>query len=475
MPRYWFAFFFFCICILSSAHAYNNTREGGFNRAYLVIKTGDSHFRQYQKTRRILSLVKSLNCYTAGLKLVKNSLNKRYFKKTKKKYINALFLLSKRYMALRFYVKALNAFEGALDMLGSSIFFSPHNSLRSSYKNALFKAVLKEYFKKGLLDKALISLKKSLSILNNEPWVYGNLSYIYILKKDYYKALGFAETSIHKAGSRFDIYQTDKLYENLRASVHNIALKYIKRGDFVKALSFYKFYAKKYADYKILSLIAKLYFLKGNDRQSGYYFKKSRHAYKKIFKNKHPVIRLRFPFKRGTYFCVQGNGGDLSHQGLDYYAWDFARVGRNFSPVKKYPAHQNSDYYSWKDRVYSPVSGRVVKVIGGESDNNGIIKTYTANTVIIREPQGLLVHLVHLKKGSIRVRVGDFIRAGAYLGDCGSSGFSKRPHLHIMVTDKRNVSVKSIFTRLFEYDKRGRRFYFKSESVPVEGNYYRIN
>lgn len=42
---------------------------------------------------------------------------------------------------------------------------------------------------------------------------------------------------------------------------------------------------------------------------------------------------------------------------------------------------------------------------------------------------------MHLKRGSLLVRVGDRVEEGQQLAECGNSGNSTQPHLHIQVTD----------------------------------------
>jgi len=47
---------------------------------------------------------------------------------------------------------------------------------------------------------------------------------------------------------------------------------------------------------------------------------------------------------------------------------------------------------------------------------------------------GPVVLLAHLRRGSIRVAVGDPVRAGDVLAQCGNSGNSTQPHLHLQVS-----------------------------------------
>ncbi len=46
---------------------------------------------------------------------------------------------------------------------------------------------------------------------------------------------------------------------------------------------------------------------------------------------------------------------------------------------------------------------------------------------------GVHIALAHLKRGSVRVQVGDTVQVGQPLGAVGNSGGSNEPHLHIHV------------------------------------------
>lgn len=57
------------------------------------------------------------------------------------------------------------------------------------------------------------------------------------------------------------------------------------------------------------------------------------------------------------------------------------------------------------------------------------------NYVALRLPDGRFAFYEHLRKGSIRVRVGDKVATGQVLGSLGFSGESRGPHLHFHVAD----------------------------------------
>jgi hypothetical protein len=105
--------------------------------------------------------------------------------------------------------------------------------------------------------------------------------------------------------------------------------------------------------------------------------------------------------------------------------------------------------------VLAPVDGRIIAAHDGEEDHvarrsrltlapyvltqlsryrRGGITAITGNHVII-DAGGHYVSMVHLRRGSVRVRRGQQVVAGEQVGECGNSGNSTQPHLHIQVTD----------------------------------------
>ncbi|CAI6023194.1 M23 family metallopeptidase [Cohnella sp. JJ-181] len=53
------------------------------------------------------------------------------------------------------------------------------------------------------------------------------------------------------------------------------------------------------------------------------------------------------------------------------------------------------------------------------------------NMVAIRHANGEITTLAHLKRGSVKVKAGDRVAAGQPIGQCGNSGESTEPHMHI--------------------------------------------
>jgi hypothetical protein len=150
----------------------------------------------------------------------------------------------------------------------------------------------------------------------------------------------------------------------------------------------------------------------------------------------------RLPFK-GRWFVMQG--GDTRnvnhHMGVlsQLYGVDFMKVGGpEQRSLSKSDGASLSDFYSWNESVLSPVAGEVKDVVDGLPDNPiGIRdeKNPAGNHVIITAATNQYVFIAHLKKGSVQVKRGQRVSVGQELGQCGNSGNSDYPHIHMHVQD----------------------------------------
>jgi murein DD-endopeptidase MepM/ murein hydrolase activator NlpD len=83
------------------------------------------------------------------------------------------------------------------------------------------------------------------------------------------------------------------------------------------------------------------------------------------------------------------------------------------------------------------------------------------------------VFVVHLRRGSPQVAVGDVVRTGEVLGLCGNSGNSTQPHVHVQATDHADVTrargVPMVFRSFREEPVRGRAAE-RAAGMPQEGS-----
>ena len=94
------------------------------------------------------------------------------------------------------------------------------------------------------------------------------------------------------------------------------------------------------------------------------------------------------------------------------------------------------DYGCYGIPVVAPVSGLVTNAHDGEPDevpaitSNNVIAP-TGNHVVIQLETGTYLVIAHLKQGSVVVKTGDTVEEGQVIGECGNSGNTSEPHIHI--------------------------------------------
>ncbi|TKJ20329.1 M23 family metallopeptidase [Blastococcus sp. CCUG 61487] len=115
-----------------------------------------------------------------------------------------------------------------------------------------------------------------------------------------------------------------------------------------------------------------------------------------------------------------------------------------------------TDYPAFGLPVHSPVTGTVVRAHDRRRDHRarsgwgsvvyllvveGFVRQVAGarwvlgNHVVVATEDGTCAVLAHLRRGSVTVRRGDRVRAGQPLAECGNSGNSSEPHLHVQLTD----------------------------------------
>ena len=149
---------------------------------------------------------------------------------------------------------------------------------------------------------------------------------------------------------------------------------------------------------------------------------------------------LALPFD-GRWFVAQG--GDTPnvnhHIALEsqWYAIDFAQVGGPTDRDLTRGARQRvEDFYGWSAEVLAPAAGVVVAVENDLPDNTlGVHdKAHPAGNHVVLQSGQRFYYLAHFRRGSVRVRVGDSVARGQVLAQCGNSGNSDFPHVHLHAT-----------------------------------------
>jgi hypothetical protein len=173
---------------------------------------------------------------------------------------------------------------------------------------------------------------------------------------------------------------------------------------------------------------------------------------------------LALPF-RGTWLARNSPARKVPSHGTDRfattYAMDFIAVrGRRTAAVRDWRALVSTEpverFFAFGRPILAPAAGRVVSVLDGVPDlvarrsqvsrvpyvlTQGVRARQGAagiagNHVILELADGTgFVVLAHLRAGSVQVHAAEQIAVGQVLGECGNSGNSMQPHLHIQVMD----------------------------------------
>ncbi|WP_254773723.1 M23 family metallopeptidase [Microbacterium sp. cf046] len=173
---------------------------------------------------------------------------------------------------------------------------------------------------------------------------------------------------------------------------------------------------------------------------------------------------LELPF-RGRWRAEMSPASRVPSHGTDLfgitYAIDFVGVREDgLSAPRTWRAALSSEppetFAGFGRPILAPVAGTVAAVHDGESDHVGRrsplslipymlgqgariragIGAIAGNHIVIAlSPSGPFVGLVHLRRGTAQVAVGDVVGTGEELAECGNSGNSTEPCLHLQVTD----------------------------------------
>jgi len=176
---------------------------------------------------------------------------------------------------------------------------------------------------------------------------------------------------------------------------------------------------------------------------------------------------IYLPFS-GKWTVWQGFDGKWTHKGAWRYAYDFVITDENGKRFKG-DGLRLEDYYAYRKPVLSPVRGRIVKVINDLPDNQiGQVDKVNnwGNLVIIQDERGFYVEISHLSQYSIKVKEGDWVEIGTFLGLCGNSGYSPEPHIHIQVQLTPDIGGYTVPFSFVSYISKN---HFFSNDNPVEG------
>ncbi|MEO5988342.1 MAG: M23 family metallopeptidase [Candidatus Eisenbacteria bacterium] len=162
-----------------------------------------------------------------------------------------------------------------------------------------------------------------------------------------------------------------------------------------------------------------------------------RHAYDSPYTQRQTIVRLRLPFEEEWTVLWGGHTIEQNDHAMtrdQRFAHDLViqRDGSSHSGEGK----KLTDYHCYGRRILAPAAGEVVwqrdsladQAIGATDAAHAV-----GNAVVIDHGTGEYSLLAHLQPHSLKVRMGDKVRAGDLIGLCGNSGNSSEPHLHYHV------------------------------------------
>ncbi|MEN2487956.1 M23 family metallopeptidase [Flavobacterium sp. B11] len=154
-----------------------------------------------------------------------------------------------------------------------------------------------------------------------------------------------------------------------------------------------------------------------------------------IYLNYKTKTVLELPFEDDWYIVAGGKSLELNHHFTpnrhQRYALDIVHVIDRKG--NKGDGTKNEDYYCFGKRLNAPGNGKIIAVENNIEDNIPGIKNSKqslGNYIIIDHLNGEFSFMLHLKKNSIIVAVGDNVERGQKVGLAGNSGYSTGPHLH---------------------------------------------
>jgi len=164
------------------------------------------------------------------------------------------------------------------------------------------------------------------------------------------------------------------------------------------------------------------------------------------------TTKLKLPFD-GEWFVYQGgrnlfengySGDDDQRYGIDFV---YLKNGRLFSG----PGGVGSkleDYYCFGQPVLAPADGTVIKAETYYDDNPPGKPTgdpADGNVVVISHGNGETSLINHLKQNSLKVKVGDTVKQGQVIAECGNSGQGPVPHIHYQLQRMAGVPLPAQF------------------------------
>jgi len=138
------------------------------------------------------------------------------------------------------------------------------------------------------------------------------------------------------------------------------------------------------------------------------------------------------------------------------YAYDFCLIDPHGNLTTN-TGGSNEEWLSFGATVVAPGAGKIVAAYADQPDNFYHGKNYFDPELLPKDPMSfygnyiLIDHLNgefsllgHLRKGSLRVKIGDLVAQGQPLAAVGASGSANNPHLHYELRTGNGLNVEGL-------------------------------
>jgi hypothetical protein len=194
---------------------------------------------------------------------------------------------------------------------------------------------------------------------------------------------------------------------------------------------------------------------------------------------------------------IPSHGTDLlgERYAIDFVAVDHHRRTADRRDWRTFLATEPAErFFAFGQPILAPADGTVIAAHDGEFDHEARRSQFTlvpyalsqrarlrqgvaaiaGNHLIIALPgREAFVALVHLRAGSLRAAVGDTVTTGQPIAECGNSGNSTQPHVHVQVMDSADLSVAqgipTAFRRFREWPRGTNHALVRESGLPGEG------
>ena len=169
--------------------------------------------------------------------------------------------------------------------------------------------------------------------------------------------------------------------------------------------------------------------------------------------NRQPAMVIRPPLKGkgwlATAACCKPNVhrdlrvaiDGIRRETAETFAIDWAKVKND--RIFEGDGKRVEQYYGFGEDIFAVADGTVVSIHDGVPDETPLVLMvprskldYGGNNVFLEIAPNVFAWYAHLRQGSLRVKVGDAVMAGAPIAKLGNIGPSEGPHLHLGLINK---------------------------------------